>query len=111
MRRIGIALAFAILDSAAQATPLRDPTVPPAGYGSPAASVRDHPVDSFKPEHLVTVDGRRYVMWRGHRYRVGDTVQGVRIERIEESAVWVQSGDGTRRLPLYAGIEKKELSR
>ena len=106
MRIIGIALTFAILDSAAQATVLRDPTIPPPGYGAPTASARD-PVDSFRPEHLVTVDGQRFVMWRGHRYRVGDTVQGARIERIEESAVWVRTADGTRKLALYAGIEKR----
>lgn len=102
---IAIALAFAVLESAAQATVLRDPTVPPAGYGAPAASVRG-PIEAFKPEHLVTVDGKRYVMWRGHRYSVGDTVQGARIERVEDSAVWVRTADGARKLPFYAGIEK-----
>lgn len=104
---IALALACAVADAPAQATALRDPTQPPPGYGAPAASARA-PVESFHPEHLVTVDGKRYVMWRGHRYRVGDTVQGVRIERIEESAVWVSGGaGGSRKLPLYAGIEKR----
>ena len=106
VRVLGIALALAVPESAAQAAALRDPTVPPAGYGAPAASPRD-PAESFRPEHLVTVDGKRYVMWRGHRYREGDSVQGVRIDRIEDSAVWVRTADGARKLPLYAGIEKR----
>lgn len=101
-----IAVAFTVMDAPAQATALRDPTQPPPGYGAPATAARE-PVESFKPEHLVSVDGQRYVMWRGHRYRAGDTVQGVRIERIEESGVWVRTADGPRKLPLYAGIEKR----
>ena len=107
MKRLAaMMLAFAVADASAQAAVLRDPTQPPPGYGTPAAPAREPVVESFRPEHLVTVDGQRYVMWRGHRYRAGDTVQGVRIERIEESAVWVRTADGSRRLPLYAGIEK-----
>ena len=104
---VAIVLAFAVVDASAQAPGLRDPTQPPPGYGAPATpSPAREPVESFRPEHLVAVDGQRYVMWRGHRYRAGDTVQGVRIERIEESAVWVRTAEGSRRLPLYAGIEK-----
>ena len=106
-RPAGLA-AIALAAAAAQAEVLRDPTRPPPGYGAPAtAAPAREPVDAFKPEHLVTVDGKRYVMWRGHRYRVGDTVQGARIERIEESGVWVRGAEGSRRLPLYAGIERR----
>ena len=108
MKRLAaMTLALAVTDVSAQSTALRDPTQPPPGYGAPAAPAREREaVESFRPEHLVTVDGQRYVMWRGNRYRAGDTVQGVRIERIEESAVWVRTAEGSRRLPLYAGIEK-----
>ena len=105
---MAMALAFAAADVPAQATALRDPTLPPPGYGAPAAAAAPRePVDSFRPEHLVIVDGKRYVMWRGHRYGAGDTVQGARIERIEESGVWVRAAEGSRKLPLYAGIEKR----
>ena len=104
---VAIALAFAAADVPAQATMLRDPTQPPPGYGAPASASVRAPVESFRPEHLVTVEGQRYVMWRGHRYRAGDTVQGVRIERIEDSGVWVRGAEGSRKLPLYAGIEKR----
>jgi hypothetical protein len=107
-RLAAVALALAAAQAPALAEVLRDPTQPPPGYGAPvAATAAREPVDAFKPEHLVTVDGQRYVMWRGHRYRVGDTVQGARIERIEESGVWVRAAEGSRKLPLYAGIEKR----
>jgi len=101
---VPLIVALAAAEASAQAT-FRDPTVPPPGFGAQPSAARA-PVDAFRPEHLVIVDGQRYVMWRGGRYRAGDTVQGVRIERIEESAVWVRTADGSRKLPLYAGIEK-----
>ena len=85
----------------------RDPTQPPAGYGAPQAAARE-PSDGFRPTHLVIVDGKRYVVWRGKRYGIGDSVEGARIERLDESEVWLRSGDRLRKLPLYPGIEKKE---
>lgn len=107
-RLAAAAAAFFVAEVPAQANVPRDPTQPPPGYGAPVASAAARePAEAFKPEHLVTVDGQRYVMWRGHRYRAGDTVQGTRIERIEESGVWVRTASGSRKLPLYAGIEKR----
>lgn len=90
-----------------EGTPHRDPTQPPQGYGAPAAVVQKDPTEAFKPEHLVMVDGQRYLMWQGKRYRVGDTLQGARIERIEESEVWLRNDRGLRKLSLYPRIEKR----
>jgi hypothetical protein len=92
--------------AAAQATPLRDPTQPPAAYGAQPVPERDA-IGGFRPQHLVTVDGQRYLVWQGRRYRVGDSVQGARIERIDDTEVWVRTHEGVRKLPLFAGIEKR----
>ena len=100
-----MALAVAVDAHAAR----RDPTQPPAGYGvqAQAATVRD-PADGFRPTHLVVVDGKRYLVWRGRRYGVGETVEGAHIERLDESEVWLRSGERLRKMPLYPGIEKRE---
>lgn len=92
----------------AQATraALRDPTQPPAVIASPAGVVRS-PVDTFRPDHLVTVGGVRYVVWNSRRYAVGETIQGARIERILDTAVWLRGSEGLRKMPLFAGIEKR----
>ncbi len=89
--------------------PLRDPTRPPAAYAS-----AQHPVaapvsvaPAFQPQYVLTVDGVRYLVWNGRRYRVGDTIEGARIERIGESEIWLQGAEGKRKLSLYSGIEKR----
>lgn len=86
----------------------RDPTQPPAAYAphAPHAAPAD-PLDGFRPHNILTVDGHRYLVWHGRRYAVGDTVQGARIERIEESEVWLRVDGGVRRIPMFAGVEKK----
>lgn len=93
--------------AAAVAAALRDPTQPPPGYGAPRAAA-PAPAEDFRPTHLVTVEGRRYIVWRGKRYGVGDSIDGARIERLDESEVWLRSGGSLRKHPLYPGTEKKE---
>jgi hypothetical protein len=88
------------------AQPLRDPTQPPAAFSAPAGTARA-PVETFKPQHLIVVDGVRYLIWNHRRYAVGETVDGARIERISEDEVWLRRADGLRKLPLYSGIEKR----
>ena len=87
-------------------TARRDPTQPPAAFAAPVSSTR-LPVDTFRPEHLVTVAGVRYLVWNSRRYAVGETIQGARIERISETEVWLRGNDGLRKLPLFSGIEKR----
>jgi len=94
----------------AQPAARRDPTLPPPAYGAQPHAERD-PVDGLRADHLVTVDGRRYLMWQGRRYAVGDSVQGARIERIEDSGVWVRTEQGVRKLSVFAGVEKNDRER
>lgn len=101
-------IAAAAADAGAAAP--RDPTQPPPGYGAPRAAAAA-PAEGFRPTHLVSVDGRRYIVWRGKRYGVGDTIEGARIERLDEAEVWLRSGASLRKHPLYPGTEKKELKR
>lgn len=101
-----LALVVSVAACAAAAA-LRDPTQPPPGYGAPPASA-PAPAEGFRPTHLVTVDGRRYIVWRGKRYGVGDSIEGARIERLDEAEVWLRSGGSLRKHPLYPGTEKKE---
>lgn len=103
---LGLAALCALGDASLAAR--RDPTQPPAGYGVAQTPAARETVDGFRPTHLVVVEGQRYLVWRGKRYGVGDTVEGARIERLAENEVWLRSGEALRKLPLYPGIEKKE---
>ncbi len=103
---VGIGMAAGAAITAAAQSPLRrDPTVPPPTYGAQPPKARD-PMDAFRPEHLVTVDGKRYLMWRGRRYGAGDSIEGARIERLDETEVWLRTERGMRKLALFPGIQK-----
>ena len=103
---------IALFDGTASAqAPRRDPTQPPPSYAAQPAAHPKEPLPAFKPEHLVMYDGKRYVMWRGRRHAVGDEIEGARIERIDETEVWVRTERGVRKLPLFAGIRKTEESK
>ncbi len=113
--RARAAWGFAVLlvtgTAAAQSTgapsPLRDPTRPPAAYSaalnpSPAVSA----AQVFQPRQVMAVDGERYLIWNSRRYKVGDTIEGAKLERIGDSEIWLRGAEGLRKLSLYAGVEK-----
>jgi hypothetical protein len=74
-------------------------------------SVRQ-PFEELRVEHIVVVNGVRYLVWNSRRYAAGDVVAGARIERISESAIWLKplNANGTiRKLALFPSIEKQPL--
>ena len=91
---------------ATTAVPLRDPTQPPAAFGATGRSVR-LPIEVLRPEQLVTIGGVIYLVWNGRRYKVGDTIEGARLERISESEVWLKGAGSVRKLPVFAGVVKR----
>lgn len=56
---------------------------------------------------VVFAEGHAYVVQRGRRYAVGELLDGARIERITEQAVWLRESGQLRREPLYGGVEKR----
>ncbi len=56
---------------------------------------------------VVFSNGRGYVVVRGRRFGVGETLDGARIERVTEQAVWLRESGQLRREPLYGGVEKR----
>lgn len=91
---------------AATTAPLRDPTQPPAAFGTPVINPR-LPIDRLRPEQLVSIGGVIYLVWNGRRYKAGETIDGSRVERISESEVWLKTDGKVRKLPVFAGVEKR----
>ena len=95
--------------------PMRDPTVPPialqvappaamsaaAPDASAAASSATASRAGGHPHYILVVDGQRYVIEAGRRRSVGDTLGNARIERIEDSAIWVREAGTLQRLPMF----------
>jgi len=105
---IGIASAIVLFAHApVAAAALRDPTQPPAALNAPN-NVRQ-PLEELRFEHIVSVNGVRYLVWNSRRYAAGDVVAGARIERISESAIWLKANGNVRKLQLFPSVEKQPL--
>ena len=90
--------------------PGRDPTAWPPALRSalaPAPVASGAEPGEAAIRQVVFVDGRGYVVQRGRRYGVGAQLDGARIERITEQAVWLREAGQVRREPLYGGVEKR----
>jgi len=109
-----IALLLATLQTRAADEPARDPTAWPsalrsamaaASAASAASSAAAAPDNAVR--QVVFAGGRAYVVQRGRRFGVGEQLDGARIERITEQAVWLREAGQVRREPLYGGVEKR----
>ena len=113
MRPLALLLLAALPALAQEAA--RDPTtLPPAlRQAIAAAEAASAPASAAEAgaaaiRQVVFVDGRGYVVQRGRRYAVGEQLDGARIERITEQAVWLREAGNVRREPLYGGVEKRQ---
>lgn len=104
-------LMFTALGACADDLP-RDPTALPGALRSAiAASAASTPTGAEAADNairqVVFAGGRAFVVQRGRRYAVGQQLDGARIERITEQAVWLREGGQLRRESLYGGVEKR----
>jgi hypothetical protein len=94
---------------AAGAQALRDPTqAPPAALSGPeGAPASDLP---FGDEGVAVVvrGGKPFLVSGTRLYGVGQTVGKFRIERISETEVWLRQGTDLRKIPRFAGIQRRE---
>ncbi len=114
MKPIALLLAAAASSAALAQDTARDPTLLPPALRSAlaAAQAASSPASAAEParegiRHVVFTNGRAYVVQRGRRYGVGEQLDGARIERISEQAVWLREAGQVRREPLYGGVEKR----
>lgn len=102
-----IGLAGTAMQSIAQ--PLRDPTRPP-NFAMPRASEEPLQADLVLQTVLVSPDRRNAVV-NGRLVRVGDSVLGMRVVEIRESAVVLEGNGEQRTLLLFPAVEKRPQAR
>lgn len=108
-----LALLAAMLSPAQAQDARRDPTELPTALQASLAAAQAASAASGVPagetaiRQVVFADGRAYVVQRGRRYAIGEQLDGARIERITEQAVWLREAGQLRREPLYGGVEKR----
>lgn len=86
----------------------RDPFEPPSGLQRAPGVAQAAPAAPPMPvvRHLVTVDGRRWVLDRGRRLGVGDRLGGMRIECIHDDGATVRDGAGRQHhLALFDRVQ------
>ncbi len=111
--RTPLAVVLLLLAATVARAAERDPTAwPPALRSALAAAAAASAASSAEPagtaiRQVVFASGHAYVVQRGRRYGVGEQLDGARIERITEQAVWLREAGQLRREPLYAGVEKR----
>lgn len=112
---LGLGLALSTPLAWAQA-PLRDltrdPMQPPPEARAPGPAGADGSGGTAAaaapaaPRQLMSVDGRRYVVEGTRRLAVGDMLGSARIERIDDSAVWVRDGGTLQRLSVHGAVRR-----
>lgn len=103
-------LLLTLLAGTAQAADGRDPTRWPTALQAAVAPAPTASAAGIAPgavRQVLIQDGRAFVVAHGRRHAVGDTLDGARIERITEQAVWLRESGQLRREPLYGGVEKR----
>jgi hypothetical protein len=108
---VALGLATALASVGAQAQAQRDPTLPPpgavaSGNGTDAVPAPDLP---WGDEGIAVVKrgGKPYVVSGTRLYGAGQKIGDYKIERISETQIWLRKGSELRKLPLFAGIERK----
>lgn len=87
------------------ASDLADPTRPPAGF---AAHTAEAPLSVSPPRvsSVLLMGAKSHAIVDGRLVRVGDRLQAGRVDKIDETGVWLRTSAGPRRLELLPGIEK-----
>jgi MSHA biogenesis protein MshK len=97
-------IAVSMADGFAQQ--LRDPTRPPGVGASRAGFAEAVPSDLVLQTVLVSPE-RRNAIVNGRLLRVGDSISGMRVIEIRESAVVLRGPGELRTLSLFPLVEKR----
>ncbi|MCA1245834.1 hypothetical protein [Massilia sp. MS-15] len=114
-----LALLLAALPGPAQAAsqPLRDPTRPPPQAGQPAGGSDAAGATATRAPQLQSVlvgrgrDGRQVAVIDGQSVRVGDSVQGARVTRIDAGEVELVRGRERQVLRLHPSTRQEDVRR
>jgi hypothetical protein len=97
-------LLLLLTGAAAGADGLRDPLEPPPAARPPTVASEPAAASALVVHHIISIDGRRWLLDGARRYGVGDQVGGARIVCIVDTGVVVQEAGVQRLLPIFAGV-------
>ena len=90
---------------------LRDPTLPPTDGGSAHSSLGGASLGVVPSAMTVIVrNGHPYLVVATRLYAQGQKLGQARIERITETEIWFREGGVLRKVPQFAGIQRRTVS-
>ena len=98
--------AMAMLSGGALGQIQRDPTLAPS---VPVAGGAGDQAAAPAPMAVIVRDGRPYVVAGTRLVAQGQMLGGARVERISETEIWLREGKALRKIPRFAGIQRKAL--
>ncbi len=100
--------AVALLPVSAAGQAQRDPTQAPAAPSAGTPGGGEKAAQSV-PMAVIVRDGRPYVVAGTRLVAQGQMLGDARVERISETEIWLREGKSLRKVPRYAGIQRKAL--
>jgi hypothetical protein len=107
---MSLALVLGLGAMHAPAQSLRDPTLAPA-IPEASAGTAGSPVSGLEGGMAIVVrETKPYLVLGTRLYAQGQMLGQARIERITETEVWLREAGQLRRLAVFSGIERRNLS-
>lgn len=98
------AITLLVLCMVTQSFAMRDPTRPPAEQLSKIASTEDK---RFVVNSILHAPDRHHVVINGQVLKVGDTISGVKVIKIEQNQVQLMEGTTLIQVPIYKKIKEQ----
>lgn len=98
------AIAFFFLCVMTQCLAMRDPTQPPAEQLAKIGSTEDK---RFVVNSILHGPGRHHVVINGEVLKVGDTISGAKVLKIEQNQVQLIEGTTVIQVPIYKKIKER----
>jgi len=100
---------LAVLPGVATSQGLRDPTLAPPVAAAAGGIGSGDKAAAPAPMAVIVRDGRPYVVAGTRLVAQGQMLGDARIERISETEIWLREGKSLRKVPRFAGIQRKAL--
>lgn len=103
-----LVLALLVLAFGAHAQGQRDPTIPRASSGvSGALGDVLAPTLDAGPITVIVRNGQPFLVVGTRLVAQGQTLGNTRVERITETEIWLREGGQLRKVPRFAGIQRR----
>ena len=101
-------IALLVLAVGAQAQGPRDPTIPRGASGlSGGSGDALAPALDAGPLTVIVRNGQPFLVVGTRLVAQGQTLGNARVERITETEIWLREGGQLRKVPRFAGIQRR----